>query len=268
MKKLRIGIVGVGSIARVAHICSYNGMEDVEIVAVSDIVPEKMNYDQIPATAKKYADYREMLEKESLDAVDICTPNDLHSEIAVYALEHGKHVFCEKPDAISFEERKRMSAAQEKSGKVLMVMRNNRHTAGSLYLKKAVEAGEFGEIYAGRCGWIRRRGIPGKGGWFTTKSRSGGGPLIDLGVHMLDLAIYLMGNPKAVAVSGSSDSSIVTELAECCSLELISPLMHDANTSAETLSNIAVKNFLMPSSLWILCSYYNLIYCTFIGLSY
>ena len=204
MKKLRIGIVGVGSIARVAHICSYNGMEDVEIVAVSDIVPEKMNYDQIPATAKKYADYREMLEKESLDAVDICTPNDLHSEIAVYALEHGKHVFCEKPDAISFEERKRMSEAQQKSGKVLMVMRNNRHTAGSLYLKKCVEAGEFGEIYAGRCGWIRRRGIPGKGGWFTTKSRSGGGPLIDLGVHMLDLAIYLMGNPKAVAVSGST----------------------------------------------------------------
>ena len=204
MKKLRIGIVGVGSIARVAHICSYNGMEDVEIVAVSDIVPEKMNYDQIPATAKKYADYREMLEKESLDAVDICTPNDLHSEIAVYALEHGKHVFCEKPDAISFEERKRMSEAQQKSGKVLMVMRNNRHTAGSLYLKKCVDACEFGEIYAGRCGWIRRRGIPGKGGWFTTKSRSGGGPLIDLGVHMLDLAIYLMGNPKAVAVSGST----------------------------------------------------------------
>ena len=204
MKKLRIGIVGVGSIALVAHICSYNGMEDVEIVAVSDIVPEKMNYDQIPATAKKYADYREMLEKESLDAVDICTPNDLHSKIAVYALEHGKHVFCEKPDAISFEERKRMSAAQQKSGKVLMVMRNNRHTAGSLYLKKCVDAGEFGEIYAGRCGWIRRRGIPGKGGWFTTKSRSGCGPLIDLGVHMLDLAIYLMGNPKAVAVSGST----------------------------------------------------------------
>lgn len=96
MKKLRIGIVGVGSIARVAHICSYNGMEDVEIAAVCDIVPEKMEYDQIPAGAKKYADYREMIEKEELDAVDICTPNDLHSEIAVYALEHGKHGFLRK----------------------------------------------------------------------------------------------------------------------------------------------------------------------------
>lgn len=204
MKKLKIGIVGVGSIAKVAHICSYNGMDDVEIKAVCDIDPEKLNYDQIPTTAQKYTDYREMIQKADIDAVDICTPNDLHSEIAVYALERGKHVFCEKPDAISSAERKKMSEAEKKSGKTLMVMRNNRHTAGSIYLKKSIENGEFGDIYAGRCGWIRRRGIPGKGGWFTTNSRSGGGPLIDLGVHMIDLAIYLMGNPRAVAVSGST----------------------------------------------------------------
>ena len=202
MKKLKVGIVGVGSIARVAHIGNYNAMPDVEIAAVCDIVPEKMEFSGIPVGAAKYTDYREMIDRADIDAVDICTPNDLHSEIAVYALDHGKHVFCEKPDAISAAERQKMSEAEARSGKTLMVMRNNRHTAGSRYLKQCIEQGEFGDIYAGRCGWIRRRGIPGKGGWFTTRARSGGGPLIDLGVHMLDLAVWLMGSPKAVAVSG------------------------------------------------------------------
>ena len=202
MKKLKIGVVGIGGIARVAHLGSYSRMKDVEITAVCDIVPEKMNYEGIPSGAERFTDYKEMIDKADIDAVDICTPNYLHSEIAVYALDCGKHVFCEKPDAISAKEREKMTAAEKRSGKLLMVMRNNRHTVGSRYLKRRIENGEFGEIYAGRCGWIRRRGIPGKGGWFTTNAQSGGGPLIDLGVHMLDLAIYLMGNPKAVSVSG------------------------------------------------------------------
>jgi predicted dehydrogenase len=116
------------------------------------------------------------------------------------------HVICEKPDAISVEDVLKMQAAQEASGKVLMAIRNNRYSAGSQYLKHIAKTGQAGEIYSGRCGWIRKRGIPGKGGWFTTKAESGGGPLIDLGVHMIDLAIYLMGNPKAVSVSGSTYS--------------------------------------------------------------
>ena len=95
-----------------------------------------------------------------------------------------------------------MKEAAEKSGKVLMVMRNNRYRSSSAFLKSYIKDGKMGEIYAGRCGWLRRRGIPGRGGWFTTKALSGGGPLIDLGVHMIDLSIWLMGNPKPVAVSG------------------------------------------------------------------
>ena len=151
-----------------------------------------------------YENYQEVFDIPGLDAVDICTPNYLHSIIAVAALEHGLHVFCEKPDAVSVAEANRMKEAAEKSGKVLMVMRNNRYLSTSTFLKKYIEDGKMGEIYAARCGWQRRRGIPGKGGWFTTKEQSGGGPLIDLGVHMIDLTMWLMGNPKPVAVSGST----------------------------------------------------------------
>jgi len=115
----------------------------------------------------------------------------------------GKHVFSEKPDSPTVEGVLAMKETAEKTGKVLMVMRNNRYMPISSFAKKYIEDGGMGEIYAARCGWQRRRGIPGKGGWFTTKEQSGGGPLIDLGVHMIDLAIYIMGNPTPVAVSGS-----------------------------------------------------------------
>ncbi len=202
-KKLKVGIIGAGGIATIAHMPAYAGMENVEVVAICDIVPEKAK-----TLAEKYnvsltfENYMDLLALPELDAVDICTPNYLHSTIAVAALEKGLHVFCEKPDAISAKEAEKMQAAAEKSGKVLMVMRNNRYMRISKFLKKYIEDGKMGEIYAARCGWQRRRGIPGKGGWFTTKEQSGGGPLIDLGVHMIDLTMWLMGNPKPVSVSG------------------------------------------------------------------
>lgn len=204
-KKLKVGLIGLGGIMGYAHMPRYRGADDVEIVAICDILPEKIeafhrNFGmrEVPS----FTDYKELLEVEGLDYVDICTPNYLHSIIAVDALNKGINVFCEKPDAVSVEEAQRMKEAAEKSGKKLMVMRNNRYRNTMRYLKKYIADGKMGEIYCGRCGWIRRRGIPGKGGWFTTKAQSGGGPLIDLGVHMIDLAIWLMGNPKPVAVSG------------------------------------------------------------------
>ena len=200
---MKMAIIGAGGIANAVHAPAYEKIEQVQIIAVCDIVLER---------AKKLAkrlgadfvctDYRDILKLEGLEAVDICTPNYLHSIIAVEALTHGIHVFCEKPDAINVREAEKMKHAAEKSGKTLMVMRNNRYRAFASYLKNYIEDGKMGDIYASRCGWQRRRGIPGKGGWFTTKAQSGGGPLIDLGVHMIDLAIWLMGNPKPVAVSG------------------------------------------------------------------
>ncbi len=204
-KILKVGIIGLGGICRGAHMSAYKNMNNVEIIAVCDIKPEKIKAfkdDFNMPDVKAFTDYKELLEVEGLDYIDICTPNYLHSIIAVAAFEKGINVFSEKPDAVSVEEAEKMKTAAEKANKHLMVMRNNRYRLSSQYLKKYIEEGKMGEIYCGRCGWQRRRGIPGKGGWFTTKEQSGGGPLIDLGVHMIDLAIWLMGNPTPVSVSG------------------------------------------------------------------
>jgi predicted dehydrogenase len=208
MSTLKVAIVGLGGICKSAHIPGWKSAKEIEFVAICDINPQKFGavLGMLPGSPRTYIDYKEMIDKEKPDIVDICTPNYLHSEIAVYALNAGCNVLCEKPDAVSVQAIMAMAEAEKKSGKHLMVIRNNRWHFSSQELKKRIMSGEFGEIYAGRCGWIRSRGIPGKGGWFTTKAQSGGGPLIDLGVHMIDLAVYLMGNPKAVAVSGATYS--------------------------------------------------------------
>lgn len=212
-KKLKIGIVGCGGIMKWMHLLAYAHMDNVEIVALCDIVPGRAESTKAFAheqygsdcldNANCYENFDEFILDPAIEAVDICTPNYLHSPFACKAFEAGKHVFSEKPDSVSVEDVLKMKEASEKAGNVLMVMRNNRHTDAAKKFKSMISAGEFGDIYCGRCGWVRRRGIPGKGGWFTTKAQSGGGPLIDLGVHMIDLAIYLMGNPTPVAVSGS-----------------------------------------------------------------
>ena len=206
MEKIRIGLIGNGAMCKAAHAPYYRDEPRTEVVAVCDVIEERAAYlkAQYFPDAKVFTDYRELLKDPAIDAVDICTPNDAHSEIAVAALRAGKHVFCEKPDAVDAEKALAMKTAAEESGRLLMVMRNNRFSDAARYLKGYIESGRAGEIYCGRCGWLRRRGIPGKGGWFTTKARSGGGPLIDLGVHMIDLAIWLMGNPKPVAVSANT----------------------------------------------------------------
>lgn len=203
MKKIKLGIVGCGGIFRCTHLPAIlEHGDEFEIVAVCDVIKERMNIEGISDTVKKYENYIDLVNDEEVEAVDICTPNYYHSVISVLALEKGKHVLCEKPDAVSVAEMKKMIDAEKRSGKVMMVMRNCRYLPASKYFKNYVDSGGCGEIYCGKCGYLRRRGIPGKGGWFTTKALSGGGPLVDLGVHMLDLALYLMGNPKAVSVSG------------------------------------------------------------------
>ena len=203
---LKFGMIGVGKICQGCHLPAYEKLEqsgDVTVAALCDINEERLNdaAKRFPK-AKLYTDYREMIKCEELDAVDICTPNNIHSEAAVFALEHGLNVMCEKPDAVSVKEAERMKDAAEKSGKTLMVIRNNRYRPSTKFLKQYIAEGKMGEIYAGRCGWIRRRGIPGWGGWFTDKAQAGGGPLIDLGVHIIDLSMYLMGNARPVTVSG------------------------------------------------------------------
>ncbi len=202
---LKVGVVGTGNIFKYAHLPGWNSSTDVELVAFCDPVSAlaKETAQQFDGV-KIYTDYLDLLDDPSIDIIGISTPNILHSKIAVAALRKGKHVFCEKPDAVSVVEAQRMVDAAAESGKVLMVMRNNRFSQEAQYIKKLADKGELGELYTGRCGWLRRRGIPGRGGWFTSKAMSGGGPLIDLGVHMIDLALWIAGNPKPVSVSGST----------------------------------------------------------------
>lgn len=202
---LKVGVVGTGGIFKGAHLPGWLSHKDVEVVAFCDAYrasAEAIAKDY-PGT-KVYADYRELLADPSIDIVGISTPNLYHSEISIAALRNGKHVFCEKPDAINPLEAQKMADVARESGKLLMVMRNNRFSNEAMFVKRMIEQGKLGDLYMGRCGWIRRRGIPGRGGWFTTKELSGGGPLIDLGVHMIDMALWLSGNPKPVAVSGTT----------------------------------------------------------------
>ena len=138
-----------------------------------------------------------------IDAVSIIVPNKFHAPLAIQALKAGKHVFCEKPPALSAAEVDEMIAARDAAGKLLMFNFNNRARPESVAMKAAIDAGEIGAINSAQAKWARRTGIPGFGGWFTTKALSGGGPVIDL-LHMLDLAMYFMGYPKASYVAGNT----------------------------------------------------------------
>lgn len=204
MEKVRIGIVGAGGIAQ-AHLQAIQKEARAEAVAIADVMR-----DAAKATADKfhlsrvYADYREMVEIEELDAVISCVPNFLHAEVAQFALSRGKHVLSEKPMALRVEEAREMKQSAERAGKVLMVAQNNRFRSETQLAKKWVTEAQLGHIYHAKAGWVRRNGIPGWGSWFTAKDRAGGGPLIDVGVHVLDMALYLMGFPQPISVWGKT----------------------------------------------------------------
>ncbi|MCK5804409.1 MAG: Gfo/Idh/MocA family oxidoreductase, partial [Lentisphaeria bacterium] len=208
MSKIRYGIIGTGGCGKGKHLASYSLLsEQVDIVAVCDIIPERADEaaDRFDAEAA-YTDYNEMLAEESLDLVSVATPNHVHAPATIAALDAGCHVHCEKPASLTPELVQSMVDAKDRTGKKLMIGLNNRFTPWAQFARAYVQAGKLGEIYHAKCGWKRRRGIPGKGSWFTTKAQSGGGPLIDLGVHFLDVCNYVMGFPTPVAVSGKTYS--------------------------------------------------------------
>ena len=201
-KTLKYGIVGAGSIADKKHLKSYSSLDDVELLAICDeneerakILADKYNIPYV------FTDYRKLLDEVPLDFISVCTPNYLHESICVRALEKGIHVHCEKPAALNADSVRSIVDAKNRSGKKLMVGLNNRFTNSVFFLRDYIEKGNLGDIYHIKCGWRRRREIPGKGSWFTNKSLSGGGPLIDLGVHMLDLVMYLTNNWQPISVS-------------------------------------------------------------------
>ena len=205
LDKVRVGIIGVGWPGQM-HMRAYKQRDDVEITAIADVNTEaaesvKRGHDL--AGARVWGDYEEMLQQAPVDAVSIATPNFLHAPMAVAALQAGKHVLLEKPLAHTLEEGTRIARAAAASDALFMMAFNNRYRRDSRYLKGRIERGELGEIYYAKSGWLRRDWNPGVRGWFTRRELSGGGPLIDLGVHMLDLALWFMGNPRPVSVSGA-----------------------------------------------------------------
>lgn len=202
MGKLKIGIIGVGNISGM-HIQAYQQNPNVELYAFCDI-----NETQLKKRAEEFGVSRTFTNKEDmlalpeLDAVSVCTWNSAHAECTIAALEAGKHVLCEKPMATNAEDARRMKEAAEKSGKLLMIGFVRRFGNDCAVLQDFLNTGFFGDLYYAKATYLRRNGCP--GGWFGEKARSGGGPLIDLGVHVIDLVRYLMGNPKPVSVYGAT----------------------------------------------------------------
>jgi len=202
LAKLRVGIIGCGGIARSKHLPAWASLPDVEIAAICDIDEGCISsVSEQYGVKKSFKDYNEMLEHDGLDAVDVCTPNMEHMPAVVAALEKGKHVLVEKPIARNAKEAAQMVEAARRNGAKLMVAQVYRFRSDSVLLKRYIDAGELGEIYYARVHALRRRGVP-SWGVFTDKEKQGGGPLIDIGVHPLDLTLWLMGHPKPVAASG------------------------------------------------------------------
>lgn len=204
-KVYRIGIIGCGGIANGKHLPSLSKLNNIEMVAFCDIVQERAEaaaQQYGSKDAKVYTNYQTLLKDDTLDIIHVLTPNESHAEISVAALEAGKHVMCEKPMAKTAAEAKRMVDAAKRTGKKLTVGYNNRFREDSLFLKKLCEAGELGHIYYAKAHAIRRRAVP-TWGVFLDEEKQGGGPLIDIGTHALDLTLWMMDNYQPKVVLGT-----------------------------------------------------------------
>lgn len=216
MKKcLRVGVIGVGAIATDevhGHIPNYLRTPDVELVALSDVNGRRARYVadrfEIPQV---YTHYRDMLAHAELDAVSICTPNYLHAPIAVGCLQAGVHVLVEKPMALTGASARTMVEAAQQSGRQLFVGMNNRFRDDTRALKLMVASGALGRIYSAKAGWLRRSDSTGMSTWFTSKAQAGGGPLWDIGLVMLDLALWMLDFPEPEAVAGTIFDGLVED---------------------------------------------------------
>jgi predicted dehydrogenase len=199
----RVGLIGGGGIARAAHVPAWLSLPGVEIVGVAD--PQETAARQTAEAAggaRVFTDPAELLGL-GLHAVDICTPNRTHAPLALAALAAGCHVLCEKPLATTTAEVRAMGSAADAAGKVLCTVQNHRYRAETRALRDWAKAGHLGEVYHARVRAMRRAWLPPRAG-FIDASLSGGGPCMDIGVHALDAALWVMGFPRATRVSGVS----------------------------------------------------------------
>jgi predicted dehydrogenase len=215
LEKLRVGVVGVGpgGIGHDQHLPGWAKVPFVEVAALADISPDNLTRaGALLPHAKQFADWHEMIALADLDAIDICTPNRTHAEIALAALMNGKHVLCEKPLATSSAEVLQLQNAAKKSNRLLMTAQHLRFESLSLQLKTLIEAGALGEVYYARAQWLRRRFVPARATFI--EKRLSGGAGFDIGVHVLDLAYWFMGAPQPFSVTATTSD----KLAHCADL--------------------------------------------------
>ena len=204
-KKLKYGIIGCGGIATGKHLPAVKQLGDVDITAYCDIIRSravKANQDYSGGKGRVFTDYRELI-KEDLDAVLVLTPNNSHCKFTVAALKAGKHVLCEKPMAMNYKEAQAMIGARDESKKLLTIGYQNRFRPDSLYLKQECQNGALGDIYYAKATAIRRRAVP-TWGVFLDEEKQGGGPLIDIGTHALDLTLFMMDNYEPAYAVGTT----------------------------------------------------------------
>lgn len=207
-KPVRVGVVGLGMGS--VHLRTYAKMPGVRVVALAGQEEERLaELGKTYEVPNLYRDYEDMLKRDDLDAISICVPNALHPTIAIAALERGIHVLCEKPLARTGEEAQRMVEVATKANRVLQVVFNKRSSRDVLALRNHIASGGLGKVYYAKAFWMRRNVVP--AGWFASKELAGGGPLIDLGVHMLEMALYLLGDPEVVSITASTYSDLVKQ---------------------------------------------------------
>ncbi|TLM71181.1 Gfo/Idh/MocA family protein [Pseudarthrobacter sp. NamB4] len=206
--ELRVGVVGIGWAGQ-QHLKAYAALDGVSIVSLAGMEQELRDSLQAEhSIPNAFADWKEMLDHGGLDAISVAVPTFLHAPITIAALERGVHVLSEKPIARNAVEGQAMVDAARKAGRVLDVAFNHRRRGDIKALKEVIDEGGLGRPYYAKASWLRRSGIPTIGSWFTNPELAGGGPLADIGVHALDYALHLLGEPKVVAVSAATHSEL------------------------------------------------------------
>ncbi|CAN5591215.1 Gfo/Idh/MocA family oxidoreductase [soil metagenome] len=244
---LRVGIIGAGW-PGTAHAKGYSGAGGYKVAAVADLIPaRRKQLMQSSGATCEYSDAKELIADKEIDVVSICLPNHLHLSTTLAALKSGKHVCCEKPPTLDAGEAKKIESAATKSGRVVIYGFQLRFGGAELAAKAAIDKGYAGEIYHARASWMRTRGVPQGTGWYTDKSKSGGGAMIDLGSHMLDLAWHLLGQLKPKSVFAISHSRFVKEIDDLAS----ALITFDGGKTLELATSWAINQ--QPQQQGMLC---------------
>ncbi len=200
MEKTKIGVIGLGGVAQLVHLPNLSKLPNVELTAVAEINRNRLNTISDKFNIKqRYSNHHDLLAKSDVDAVIIATPTNTHKEISIDCLKAGKDVLVEKPLARKYSEAKEILDVAKKSKKILMVGMNLRYRPDTMMLRSLINANEIGEPFYIKCGWIRKQSSSEK--WFTKREESGGGVIIDLGIHLLDLSLWLLNYPEIESVA-------------------------------------------------------------------